>query len=1231
VQPRTIHAFAIIGLLIMTCSLGWAQTASSVRGVVSDPAGKPVASAHVMLENMGTGAVQMAVTDSDGSYQILHAPPGEYRVRAEVSGFRTVTYDNQQLLVNTPATWNLTFRELGATNITIDVLSTGLPTINTVDSTIGNTIESSQITALPLEARNVAGLLSLQSGVVHTGIVDKANPDTRGGSVEGARSDQTNITLDGVDVNDQQTGEAFKIVLPVTLDSVQEFRVVTANATADQGRSGGGQISLVTRGGTNEFHGSAYEYHRNTLTSANTFFNNSTIDPTTGKTLAKPKLIRNVFGASLGGPIQKNGLFFFLNFEDTITRSEEPQLRTVPSDTFRQGILKYRDTAGAIQTVTSAQLKAMDPLQIGVNPASLALLQQYPVGNDPTQGDGGLNWVGLRFNAPLNEDKPSYIGRVDYTAPNQKHAIFIRGDLADWRETDLAAQFPGQPPARTLLTNSKGIAIGHAWNISPRLINDFRYGLTRQGLDFSGAVTGPGFQFVGLTNLRDFDDRNTSRKLPTHNFTDDMTWVWKLHTFQFGVNYRNVHNKYFAESKYPFYRANDGLMKNAGTDVLPPGIASSFRTQYIRSQMALLGTISQVDMTYFYDRDGSAFKPPYIPRREYIYDEFEWYFQDQWKVSNQLTITAGLRYSYYAPPYEKNGFQVRANLDVHEWFAKRRDGGALGIPSNTNPLLSFVLAGKSNHAAPIFDPDKNNFAPRLGVAWSPSFSSGLLQGLFGKPGQSSVRFGASMFYDRSGGTYPLTTEVNGAVGLSTLVRTAPSTYNYDTAPRFKGLENLVSIPGPAAPVGGFPATLDFTNNTGFMVDTKLRTPYTTTFDFSISRQLPGGFTLETDYVGRIGQKLLIQNDLAGPLINFKDAKSGQTWMQAAGLLADMVGRSTPVADVPRVPFFENIFGPLATSSLSASQAVYNAFVRSAGNWTTALHDLDVPAGGGSSSALGRATFFQQQYDWLPAWTNEGQSSYHAFQLIVRKRFSNSFQADFNYTLAKSLDNGSALESETPGTGMLLNAFDHRQSLSFSNFDVRHQINSNFVVDLPVGRSRRWGANLIPVLENVLGGWRFTGLTRWRTGFPFDVRNCCYPSNYAVKAAATLKPGVPVPEVQVTKNASGGPNIFADPAAVYAAFQTTAPGYSGNRNLFHGPGFFDLDSGVQKVFKVAERREFQFRWETFNLFNNVNFDGRPNGRNNRGVDSDIIARTTFGRLRSLAGGPRVMQFALRYQF
>jgi hypothetical protein len=474
---------------------------------------------------------------------------------------------------------------------------------------------------------------------------------------------------------------------------------------------------------------------------------------------------------------------------------------------------------------------------------------------------------------------------------------------------------------------------------------------------------------------------------------------------------------------------------------------------------------------------------------------------------------------------------VRPDLDVNAWFAGRRDGTLAGIPSSANPLLSFVLAGRANNAPSFFAPDKNNFAPRLSVAWSPSYSGGPWRALFGDSGQSSFRAGVGVFFDRTGGSFPITADLNGAVGLSTFLMTPAATFSYDSSPRFSGLQNLTAIPVPAAPQAGFPSVLNSPGNTGFLVDSRLRTPYSTVFNLSFSRTLPGDITVEAAYVGRVAKDLLTLSDYAAPLINFRDPKSGQSWVDAAGVLADLFGRNTPVEQVPQIPFFENVFPSLATTGLSASQVVYGQVTGP--DWTSLLYGLDLSG----ASIHGPYTFFQEQFAWLPTWTNLGQSSYHSIQLMVRRRFGNGFSADFNYTWAKTTDNGSSAESEGQRADQLPNAFDSRQFISPSSFDVRHQINLNFVADLPFGRSRRFSMPG-PVLDRIVSDWRLSGLMRWRTGFPFpnlSGNGFAFPTNFFINGPPTLIPGVAVPRTQVTKDAPGGPNIFSDPAAAYDAF------------------------------------------------------------------------------------------------
>jgi len=263
-------AFLTLSLAALAAS---AQTGTtSLHGAVTDISGSAVSGAKVTLINPEQAVTREATTGAEGEYDFVAVPPGTYTLTIEANGFRKFERTRLQLLVNTPATSNVKL-EIGTALQSVEVVAQAA-TLNTADASIGNAFGENQVKSLPLEGRNVPDLLSLQAGVAYTGNRSdiNRNTDTRSGAVNGARSDQSNITLDGVDVNDQVKGYAFSSILPVTVDSVQEFRVITTNSNADQGRSSGAQVSLVTKSGTNNFHGSAYEYHRNTYTSANDYF-----------------------------------------------------------------------------------------------------------------------------------------------------------------------------------------------------------------------------------------------------------------------------------------------------------------------------------------------------------------------------------------------------------------------------------------------------------------------------------------------------------------------------------------------------------------------------------------------------------------------------------------------------------------------------------------------------------------------------------------------------------------------------------------------------------------------------------------------------------------------------------------------------------------------------------------------------------------------------------------------
>jgi Carboxypeptidase regulatory-like domain len=301
-NSRTCFSKAIelplLAAFVLMAASAQAQV-TSVTGKVTDSGGAVVPGATVTITG-STGAIRTDITNEVGVYRFLQLAPGVYQIKAELQGFKTAVRERVELLVDTPTTADLQL-DVGQIAQTV-VVEEGTSKLNTVDGTLGNAINGLQIRQLPLESRNVATLLSVQPGVTSTGYVT------------GARSDQSNLTLDGIDVNEQQTGEAFQTVLRITPDSVQEFRVTTATPTATQGRSSGGQVSLITRTGNNQWHGSLYHFHRNTVTTANDFFNNRS-------GVERPKLLRNLFGGSVGGPIAEDRAFFFYNYEGQPGRS----------------------------------------------------------------------------------------------------------------------------------------------------------------------------------------------------------------------------------------------------------------------------------------------------------------------------------------------------------------------------------------------------------------------------------------------------------------------------------------------------------------------------------------------------------------------------------------------------------------------------------------------------------------------------------------------------------------------------------------------------------------------------------------------------------------------------------------------------------------------------------------------------------------------------------------------
>jgi hypothetical protein len=1254
--------------LLAAVSVVNAQNTSSLHGVISDAQGAVVPGAVVALSSAATGASRQVVTDNTGTYEILQAMPGEYTLTVTKPGFAQSTREHVVLQVNTSATLNVQL-EVGTTGQTVNVTAE-TSMVSTSDASIGNAFTEHSIRQLPLDTRNVVDLLSLQPGV------------TSNGEVMGSRRDQNNITLDGVDVNDNENAgiggvgtngqgsnanlsasqspiAGFNSVLPIPLDSVQEFRVTVAGQGADEGRSSGGQVVLITKSGSNQLHGSAYEYNRNTVTAANSWFNDRDGVPVT-------PLNRNQFGASLGGRIKKDRIFYFFNYERRIDASDAAVERQVPSQNLKQGILTFADTSGNNYTLTPAQIKQIDPLHIGVNQPYLNILKQYPAGNDPAYGaDGGLNFTGFRFNAPDSLDNRAYVGKIDFILDSAaKHTLSIRGTLSNSNQdqANALAQFPGQQPASEILNNSKGLAATYTAILTPSLINNLTFGYTRQGLANSG-TSGAAFLLGSLDPLQNYNARASTRILPTSNIVDTLTWTKGKHTITTGLNFRIMtNNKSIYTNSFPSYGFNDNVAVGLGEDidtdltsymVKQTGNANFALNDTYNDSTALgilLGLVNNTQVTYQIGQGGKLLPQGAPDVRAFAMREYEGFVSDQWRATRELTLTLGLRYTNDPPPYESNGLQVNPNVGLNQYFGERDYLGSIGVPSNAMPnaTLTYNLAGPVNGKSSWYNPDDNNFGPRFALAYSPKDRGGLLQAIFGNSGV--FRAGGAMLYDRFGSELITQFDQFGSFGLSTTLNN-PVSYTFSTSPRYNGTTPAL----PAAPTTGFPYTPpDVAGIVGEYVGIypNLKSPYSILLNASFSRQLPGRATMEISYAGRLSRKLLLQGDVDTPLENLYDPGSGQTWLQAMTAIRqdfNNICASTGVTTqncspaaigamvqanpslVPANKYITDMFPGVANAFFKGSTAAnyfYGIYEINNGSYLDMLHQSDRIAGnpelnlpaGKCATKFGCYTFFALQASAMPTWMNAGDADYHAGTFSLRRAFSQGVSFDFNYTLSHSIDNASAAEGAAGLDGAVIqNIFNPGEFRGSSDFDIRNQVNIDVVYELPVGKGKPFWSSAPGWANEIFGGWQISSIMRFSSGLPSIIQgNQTWDTNYWQNTLAIPTAAF---KTQTQYDSNGNPSLFGTTNAVND-FADAYPGNVGTRALVRLAGMTNFDIGVAKSFPLPwEGHRIQFRAEAYNAFNNVNFIQPSLALSNP---------STFGEYQNTMP-PREMQFALRYEF
>jgi hypothetical protein len=1228
---------------------------STIRGTVTDQQGNVVAGATVTLTNMASKASRSATTANEGVFSFEAIPVGDYKVEVEAAGFKkgVVTEVHALVAKATPVDVKLEVGSI-AESVTVSAGSAELM-VNREDATLGNNFVNKQIIQLPLEARSVANLLTLQTAT------------TRDGYVAGSRADQSNITLDGVDINEAQTNTIIgadpangtdianlspsnNTVIRLNSEAIEEFRVTTTNPNANQGRSGGAQVSLVTKSGSNEWHGSLFEFYRTKLFSAGNFFSNRA-------GVEKPALIRHTFGAALGGPIVKDRAFFFYSFEgDRITQSVSA-LRTVPLASLGRGEVLYRNPAGGITTLTAAQIAGIFPA-VGTNPAAIAALAQaaakYPA-NDFSVGDQ-FNTAGFRFNAPIPVQRNSHAGKFDFNLTN-KQQLFARVNII----YDLLArerQFP-DTGAPNIWSHPTGVALGHTWSVRNNLVNSFRYGYTREAFSQQGDSADNAISFRFVFSPLSFS-RTLTRITPVQNFTDDISWLKDNHSFSFGTNIRLISNQRstFANSfdnaiTNPSFFVGGGASISTPVNAFSPILGSRVGVQ--NAVTAIIGRFSQYSANFLFDHDGKLLPSGTPSARDFRTQEYDVYGQDAWKITPHLTLTYGLRYTISKPVYEKNGLEIGTDISLSEVFRRRQEAAARGV--NYDTPLTLVLSGPVNKGKPLYSYDKNNFQPRVAIAWSPSFKGGILGKLFGKDHQSVFRGGFAITNDYYGQQLAVSFDLNNTLGFSSGQTIAANTFNLTTrpAPQFTGFgQDVRSLPRIVVPGNiSFPRTQPFDPDPALQqariestLDSELVAPINYSWNVTFERELPKGFVVQTSYIGRMARNLIASRDVMA-LNNLVDPKSGLDWYTAAGMLESLRLANTPIADVPQIPYFANFLpaniaelmdtnyfgaccGVFPTYNLTQTQAVYAVALNFYGNDWTDTQDV-------IEDGLGRNLFFHPQYGALSAFSSIAKSNYHAGTLSVRQRLGTSLTWDFNYTLSHSLDDASGLQTSGAfGGAFILNPLRQQDSYANSDFDIRHIINANAVWELPFGRGRRFFGNVGKLADAVLGGWQLSGIYRWNSGAPIfspydDAR---WATNWNVQSS-----GVRIRPVETCPTRGG--KLFGECLLeAYRSFRGAFPGETGDRNVLRLSSYINLDIGLAETFKMpwSERQELQIRFEAFNVTNTQRMGDIDTSRSGFGLQldpqnitsvSDIP--TNWSSYTAIQGQPRVMQLGVRFKF
>lgn len=1267
--------FALLVMVLSFCVALLAQDSSSMTGVVTDPTGAVIPGTVVTLSNPSTGVTFTQTTDNLGTYRFLNVPPAPgYKVIFTHDGFSIAQVSDISLSVAVTRTQNVHLA-VGGSSTTIAV-SAGNETVtlDTTDATIGNNINPEQLNELPIYDRTsgISTLFYQQAGV-----------DSSSGAVTGSRIDQSAVIVDGLDANDIAAGTTFAIVGQAPVDSVQQFTGSVAGLPSGAGTGSGAEFQMVTKNGTNKFHGNLNEYHRDTTTVANTWFNNL-------KAIPRTPLIRNQFGADLGGPIKRDKLFFYFDWADSRIIQSSTTERTVPLPAKYGGLLATTPTlnyinsnAGCgdsstvvtapncITSLNAAQVKALDPAGVGLNSALLSYITaRYPAANDLSGGDG-VNTGGYRFVYPTPDTRHTYVTRVDYTVTSTQN-VFGRFTIGRRNATESLPEFPTDPVTHPYQDSSYGYVVSHIWDIGKNKVNQFYFGDNISKLNFPDTYNPLGANqpsFSGLDGpYTSFDGQK--RRVPIPIVRDDFNWLKGNHSLTFGGTFKWIKTNSNLITNFNFpgiglqgSAISGGLCGPAPGDCDPANPTESLRpndinqgpngvgiNDYDKLFATGLGVIGTVSTNFNYNNKLVAQPAGAGAPRAYRYYQTEAYFGDTWKVSPKLTLSYGVRYQFYSVPYEAHGSEsVPTPIPLNTFIQDRLAQGKAGNTSNTGlPIYSYKLGGKVNNGPDMYAPNYKDFGPHVAFAFTP-FSDG----------KTIINGGASVAYDR--------TVIN---AINFLQDQVPNIFGNQQINQFGASNPYTSIKTDARvgsnlsyPAGlnplPAPSTLPYVpfvdgtgtpyglaaGETGFEISPNLKDPYNIDLNFGVQQELPGHFILKLNYVGKLGRRLIATAD-ANQVVDVPDftGKSTQSMAAAFAGLTKQMRVNTPAAAITPQPWFEDVLTPGTGKSvgLPNNTRLVRSFIGVLGSR------------GDISDSLQALAFYSYYYgyNFLPTnigipsqfgtnayLTNLSSSNYHGMLVTLDKNMSAGLRFKFNYTWSRSIDNSSVSANNNAlftNSNFVCDILQPRACRGDSDFDVRQEISSNFLWELPVGRGKMFLANAPRALDEAVGGWSFSGLPIYRTGLPFHATSDAYLASFdnldpAIFTGnkADLKSAVNVNHTSnVVYSFAGG---AAGATKVLSEFRGPIGLEYGQRNIMRGPTAFFFDAGLGKKFPIIEDKiNLNFRADAFNIFNHPAFaTGNVDIVNNASRFGQITAVATSPNATN--SGARVAQFSLRLEF